>query len=161
MSYRVEQFRHLIVRPTLRKLDVFSNIPYSLSAEILLLGTAATESRFGSDLKQIGGPALGIYQIEPATLESIKEDYLSYRPMTRQAAEQFASPEPWRRQLITSLTFASVIARLVYWRRPEAMPHHDDLQGLANYYKQHFNTPAGKGSPEKFIADYQKYVLNG
>jgi hypothetical protein len=39
----------------------------SLNAIQLLMGTAAQESHLGTYLKQINGPALGVFQMEPNT----------------------------------------------------------------------------------------------
>src|SRR3546814_18753812 len=65
-----------VIRPTLEKLDL-----YSPAAANLLLGTALTESTIGGAtcLVQKGGPALGIYQIEPATHLDCWRNFLVYR----------------------------------------------------------------------------------
>ena len=66
MSYppplNVRDLRVEVIRPALRALDLWSP-----AAEDLVLGTAAQESGLAY-LRQIGGgPALGLWQIEPAT----------------------------------------------------------------------------------------------
>ena len=63
-----------IIIPTLDYMRMNSN-----SAVNLLLGTAAQESRLGKYLHQINGPALGIYQCEPNTLDDIFNKYLRHR----------------------------------------------------------------------------------
>ena len=58
-----KDLREDVVRPVLKVMDKWSE-----AAENLVLGTAAKESAMGQDLRQRGGgPALGIYQMEPAT----------------------------------------------------------------------------------------------
>ncbi|KAF0118141.1 MAG: hypothetical protein FD149_866 [Rhodospirillaceae bacterium] len=65
-----------VIRPTLLHLGL-----HSPAAEALLLGTAIQESRLGTYLRQTGGgPALGVYQMEPATHEDIWTNFLAYRP---------------------------------------------------------------------------------
>ena len=66
--------KEYIIIPVLSKLDM-----YSESAANLLLGTAAIESDMGQFLRQINGPALGIYQMEPSTHLDIWQNYLQFR----------------------------------------------------------------------------------
>jgi hypothetical protein len=32
--------------------------------------------------------------------------------------------------------------------------------GMADYWKQHYNTPLGRGTVEEFISNYQRHVGN-
>ena len=48
-------------------------------AETLLLGTAKAESGL-IYLKQLKGPALGLYQNEPKTHKDTWDNYLKYKP---------------------------------------------------------------------------------
>ena len=57
-----KQLRELIIGPSLDALQM-----YSKEAEEILVFTCASESLGGTYLKQVKGPALGIYQMEPAT----------------------------------------------------------------------------------------------
>ena len=142
------QFRLLVIRPALVRLGL-----WSLAAERLLLGTALAES-YLAYLKQKPGPALGLFQIEPATHFDIWRNYLRYRP--RLAAKVagltavFSLAHPPHERLITDLDYATVMARLVYRRDRFALPSSHDLVGLGAYYKRVFNTYAGKGSAASF-----------
>ena len=65
----------LVIRPALEKLSL-----WSLSAEELVLGTAIVESGL-TYLKQHGdGPALGLWQVEPATHDDLYTNFLNFRP---------------------------------------------------------------------------------
>jgi hypothetical protein len=64
---------------------------------------------------------------------------------------QLAGERPRHDQLAWNLGYATAIARLVYYRRPEPLPHADDLAGLARYWKVHFNSHLGAGAPEDFL----------
>jgi hypothetical protein len=76
VSIDANQLRHYVVRPTLRRLGLWSK-----SAENLLMGTAAQESHLGTYLHQVGGgPAKGIFQMEPATERDLIKNYIRYRP---------------------------------------------------------------------------------
>ena len=60
------QFLKYVITPTLADLDM-----YSPAAAMLLLGTAVTESNL-EYLRQLpDGPALSVYQIEPATARDV------------------------------------------------------------------------------------------
>jgi hypothetical protein len=140
-------FRADVIRPTLDRLALWSE-----SAEVLLLGTALTESGLVWLRQKGGGPALGVYQIEPATHDDVWANYLAYRPGLRDrvAALRASEPEP-AAQLITNLAYATAIARLIYRRRPEPLPPADDLAGLAAFWKAHYNTAGGAGTPDDFV----------
>ncbi len=142
-----QQFRRLVIRPAVRRLGLWSP-----AAERLLLGTALTESGL-RHLRQVKGPACGLYQIEPATLRDLYANWLPRRPALAEALGLFTAPHGAHEdQLIWNLAYASAVARLIYCRVPEPLPRADDLPALADYWKAHFNTAAGKGVPADFIA---------
>lgn len=143
MSYSLQQFRDLIER-VLAEHDLKSD-----AAVNLLLGTAAHESRFGTFLRQVRGPALGAFQMELGTFEWLRDKYSSRFP---------ALGWNMAKELEWDLRLAILMARLRYLVVPTPLPQAGDLEGLANYWKQHYNTSAGKGKPEDFIAAYRKYV---
>ena len=64
-----------LVEKTIREMGL-----YSPEAAELLLGTCAQESAYGKYRKQLGGgPALGIFQCEPATFNDIVDNFLNYK----------------------------------------------------------------------------------
>ncbi len=64
-----------VIYPALNKMGMWSEV-----AGELVLGTAIVESNL-TYLKQHGeGPALGLWQVEPATHEDLYANYLNYRP---------------------------------------------------------------------------------
>lgn len=152
-----EQLRVDVIRPTLAALSMPSR-----AAENLLLGTAAVESRLGSYLRQVGGgPALGIWQCEPATHDDIWENYLRLRGPLRDTVRRLAPPLLWSDNpvvmvkpdaLIASHWYAAAICRLHYRRYPEPMPAEDDWRAMAELWKARYNTAAGAGTVEKFLA---------
>ena len=149
-----EQFRLRVIRPSLKRLGL-----HSPAAELLLLGTAITESKLSALVQKGGGPALGVYQIEPATHTDIWRNYLAYRPIRAARVLSLAAGGLGRsEQLIWNLAYATAMARLVYRRRPEPMPPAGDIPGLAAYWKAHFNTAAGKGTAAKFIERASPYL---
>ena len=139
------QFRLLIIRPALQRLGL-----WSLAAERLLLGTAIVESWL-MYLKQKPGPALGFYQMEPASHFDIWKNYLAYRPGLAFKVKGLAVGLPRAQQMVWNLFYATAMARLQYRRDRFALPDANDLEGLAAYYKRVFNTAAGKGDVESFV----------
>ncbi len=148
------QFRVEVVRPVLVHLG-----RHSAAAENLLVGTALHESGGLRWLRQLGGgPAFGLYQIEPSTHDDIWRNYLRFRPRLNDRVARLAANEPTRpEQLITNLAYATAIARVHYLRVPASLPDADDLGGLARYWKRHFNTPKGAGTTAAFIDTYRHF----
>lgn len=150
----VTQFRTLIVRPALLHLGL-----HSPAAENLVVGTAVQESglRF---LRQMGdGPALGLFQIEPASHDDLWTNFLDYKPELANRLAGLMTPRERRSQLVENPLYAAAVCRLIYFRRPQALPPADDVDGLAGYWKQHYNTPLGKGTAAEFAEKYRKHVL--
>lgn len=142
--FNVRQFRDLVIR-SLRELE--PTIPVTDVATCLLLGTAAQESRMGTFLRQCGGgPGLGVFQMETATFDWLREKYPQFL-RGRQAVE-----------LEWDLKLAAKAARLRYWAVPDELPLSTKPQNLADYWKKHYNTPAGAGQPEDFVRNYLAYV---
>ena len=70
----VNSMRQQVIYPFLNEIGKWSE-----AAGELVFGTAILESNL-TDLKQHGdGPALGLWQIEPKTLEYLYADYLNFR----------------------------------------------------------------------------------
>lgn len=125
----------------------------------LLLGTAAVESEFGTYIRQIGGPARGVFQMEPATERSLWDTYLFYHNELRHQVLLITGVgKPNELALLLNLAYQIVMARLLYWRVPAALPEADDVHGLGRYWKRHYNTVLGAGTSDRFVAKYQQYV---
>jgi predicted transglutaminase-like cysteine proteinase len=141
------QFALLVIRPTLQGLGL-----HSLAAERLLLGTALAESGLRK-LKQDGGPALGLYQVEPDTHVDLYRNWLRFRPALAGKLAAFRlADQPRGSQLVWNLAYATAVARLIYYRDPAALPPAADLAGQARYWKRVYNTSAGKGTAEHYMA---------
>ncbi len=153
-------FRHYVVRPTLTCLH--PPVPVSRAAEVLLLGTALVESGLSALMQRGGGPALGLYQIEPATHVDLWDRYLAYRPaLARHLRGDFGLRKegvPRDERLITNLAYATAIARLIYWRRPEPLPDAADMLGLGAYWKQHYNSSLGAGRAAHFSSLLDRHL---
>ena len=149
------QLRELIIQPALKELGM-----YSESAEELLVLTCAVESKLGTYIKQYPtGPAMGIYQMEPATYVDIWKHYLRYnKELFDKVRSQFGCYSSNPERMIYDMRAATVFARLHYRRVPKALPAADDIEGLAVYWKLHYNTNKGAGTVEKAVTIYNKLI---
>jgi hypothetical protein len=143
-----------VIRPVLKDLGL-----YSVPAEQLVLGTACQESQCGRWLKQLGnGPALGIYQMEPATHDDIWDNFLEHRDKLVEKVKGFwiNTSSDLADELVGNLYYATAMCRIHYLRVPEPIP--DTLIGQAYYYKRYYNTPLGKATAEEYIAAWRRFI---
>ena len=125
----------------------------------LLLGTAAQESHLGKYRKQIGGgPALGIYQMEPATFDDIVKNYLSSKPVLKEKIIEVSGvTELNSKDLVNNDRLSTCMARVHYLRVKEGIP--SSLDGQARYYKKYYNTYLGAATEQEYISNYKKLVI--
>lgn len=120
----------------------------------LLLGTAMVESDL-KHLQQIGGPAMGLWQVEPATHDDIWTNWLAFRPDQHAVYGSLAAFDPSAEQMRYNLMYGCAMARLVYWRARERLPDLDAMS-LAGYHKRHYNTHLGATDVEKSIKHFER-----
>ena len=144
----------LAIKVILTDLEVTTGIPCSDSAIELLMLTAAVETNCGEYIFQIGeGPARGIFQMEPATEKDIWENYIRYKDYRLALYNKYTNS-----LLAYHLDYAIVMTRIHYLRVKEPLPEADDIDGLANYWKEYYNTSAGKGTRAEARRKYLKYA---
>lgn len=143
----------LTIRTAIERAISRFNLPDSEAAVRLLLMVAAHESGGFTYCKQKGGPALGIFQMEPATYA----DVCNYLERTGRFPALNTKWRPTR--MVIDVEFAAGMARAFFSRIPEPLPDPDDLQALAEYAKKHWNTELGKATPEKYLTAYKHHVL--
>lgn len=150
-----QEFLTQIIEPVLCHLDAFSP-----AASQLLLGTALHESgglRYRR--QQGGGPARSYFQMEGATHDDIWDNFLKYKKaLAAKVEELIPAGANKRTELETNDNYAAAMARVHYRRVPAALPAFNDLDAMANYWKQYYNTPLGAGTPTKYKNDWNTYV---
>ena len=148
------QLKNEIIIPTLAKLKLNSD-----AAVNLILGTAAQESHLGTYIKQIKGPALGIYQIEPATHIDLYKNYLNYRDSLKKKVQSFLIDGlTMDENLVGNLYYSTALCRIVYFRVKEKLPLPSNISALGEYWKIYYNTCEGSGTVSDFIKNYIKYI---
>ena len=149
-----EIYAQKIIGPVLMDMGL-----YSAEAVKLLLGTALHESGVLRYHHQDGGPAMGLYQMEPDTLNDLFVNYLSFHKgrfgqLERYAEAGLSTEHVWN---LYNARYATAACRLQYYRDKEPLPSVDDLEGLAAYWKRVWNTEAGAGTPQQFIDVMERY----
>tara|TARA_R110000868_G_scaffold162439_1_gene393656 strand:- start:11620 stop:12123 length:504 start_codon:yes stop_codon:yes gene_type:complete len=156
---QAQQLLDYIIKPALEYMGGNYN---SKNAQMLLLATAAIESKCGYYIKQINGPALGIWQMEPATLHDIYDncdavstnDHLAYKKLDNIDLFGVTDNETLEAGLLISPMYACAMARLKYSMDKEPLPEHDDIRAIYREYKRIYNTYLGKSTYEKFEKAY-------
>lgn len=152
---KATQLRELIIKPALQDLVMLSE-----SAVELLIFTCAVESNGGSYLKQINGPALGIYQMEPEDYNDIWQNYLANnnRLLMMLSTNFEVNRMPSEDRLIYDLRFATAMARIHYERISAPLPLANDVDAIWAYYKQHYNTPSGAAVKDLSLYKYYAFI---
>lgn len=158
--YTADEFRKQIVRPTLERIQ-----RYSRDAAELLVGTAAHETHLGrlGRRQNGGGPALGILQMEPNTWKATDKWMQQWRPGLRQTIMDMVGPANHCADLlVTDDAYAVAMGRVLYLSvQGSAIPHAENLIGLASYWKIHWNSLEGAGTVKEFMRNYHLYVKPG
>ena len=150
--------QHLLdsaIRPALVSIGL-----HSVAAEELLLGTAIVESQLVHRRQIGGGPALGLFQMEPDTHHDIWMNYLSNPQFKGLAARVGLLVVPYKDNL-TALehgdTYAAAMARIRYKRVKDPLPKSGDVKAMAGYWKTHYNTRKGRGIPEEYEIKWKQH----
>lgn len=142
---------------------------FSKEAVDLLVLTHITESVIEGKIKKkqiSGGPAQGVFQMEPETERDIWEHYLKFNLDLKEWVESYASiknPHLVKRKAVRDLQFnlkyQIAMARIYYERRAklEVKSEGSYVLQLALFWKKHWNSPLGKGSVKKAIAKVAFY----
>jgi hypothetical protein len=141
--------RQKVIVPALNAIGLWSP-----AAEDVMLGTALQESGLRTT-HQVGGPALGLWDMEPATHDDIWRNFLAFRAELSAKVKRLAvSAVALVQQLEQNHPYACAMARLKYYRSPAPLPAHGDIDGYAHLWKTVYNTAGGKGTEAEFIANW-------
>ncbi len=142
---------------------------YTRDIHNLLLGTAASESDFGFLNKQVKGPAVGIFQMEPATHNDIWEHWIGQKPKLKKHVEATM----WKNvpkivQLRYNLNYQIIMAAVHYHRinsvtkcldHKKFKDQKDYKWWLAWVHKKVYNTKLGKSTTTRYFEKYNEYVF--
>jgi len=142
--------QYFLIRATLMFLE--PEIPYSLAAERLLLGTAAQESHLGQMVGNDKG--LVMYQMLVSTEHDIWENFLN-QPKHKALAKKIhdlGHVNPWY--------YAAAMVRVHYFRHGFVFADKEEttVQRMAEIWKTYYNTKLGRGTVGDFKANYYKLI---
>ncbi|MDT8871631.1 hypothetical protein RAA17_12385 [Komagataeibacter rhaeticus] len=151
------QFKLQIVTPALGMIGLGG-----AAAINLLTGTALAESGLTYVQQNGGGPALGLWQMEPETHDDIWSTFLSDSRLNSLARAVLSSRSNWppgARQVVGNAFYACIMARLKYYRAPGPLPAADDAAAQCRYWKSNYNTALGAGAADsQHVALFQQAI---
>lgn len=150
----LSQFKARIVLPVVQAMGQGGD-----AALNLLTGTALVESGL-SYLAQLQGPALGLWQMEPATHDDCWANWLRYQPdMARRILMLCGlTGSPDAEATVWNLRYACAMARVKYLRAPSALPAANDAAALSAYHKQNYNTALGAANTAHNVGLFQQAI---
>lgn len=145
-----------VIRPTLEYLG-----DYSMSAETLLMATAAVESEMGFHLKQKRSKGLGVFRINPRAHQLVWDRYLAKDPDLASKVRGLASQHEFlinpHLELTTNLRYATAIAWMIYRRTGKTLPEANDIRGMGRFWRRHFHSRP-QASVGAFVDQYEKLI---
>lgn len=151
------QIRELIIKPALEVVGLWSQ-----AAEILVYGTGMIESAYEDIVQQPKGPALGFYQMEPATYKDHcvwLRTPINKALLPRILATCFYEILPTDpKELASNIKFATLMCRIDYRRVKDELPAANDALGMAKYHKKFYNSSLGATRIEKSQPIFQKII---
>ena len=144
-----------IIEKTLKKADECRpNGLYSKEAVDLIYETGVAESRYMALEQMGGGPALGYFQCEPATMYDCIDNYINFRPYLKEVLLNlgFLEDDP-EFSLTTNIAVQVFFCRIKYRRDKDPIPK--TMTERAKYWKKVYNTEGGKGTIEHYIKGNQ------
>ena len=121
-------------------------------AMVFETGMAETGYRHLDQMKAKKGiGAVSFWQIEPATIRDIWDNYISYRKPLIQATYKLGLIEENKVfSVYSNIALAAAFCRIHYRRFPKAIPK--TMPQRANYWKTFYNTIKGKGTVDHYVA---------
>jgi len=135
-----------IIKYVLGKINMDSE-----EARAMIFATGKAESGFRA-LEQMGGPAVGFFQVEPATIQDVWDNYVFYRPEIKTDLYALGFDDgDMKHSVMSSVALQVAFARLQYRRFKDPLPSAQDMQSQAKYWKKFYNTELGRGTIEHFL----------
>ena len=115
----------------------------------MMVETCCAETRAGKTPDAHAGDGMGAWQVDKGTVNWLKSKYTQGRhAQSIKSAFNINIGEVQADWLRYSPLLSAIFARLRYLAVPDPIPA--DVQGRATYWKRHYNTTAGKGTPEHY-----------
>lgn len=150
----IEELALHVVKPTLDQIGL--NQPGALE---LVVGTALVESGL-THLMQVGGPAIGLWQMEPATFKDCFNNFLVYHQDLEQKVRYLGLNNGLNdpNQMAGNLFLGAAMCRIKYLRSPAALPAPSDAAGMAHLHKTVYNSALGAANEAVNIPRFQTVI---
>tara|TARA_Y100000310_G_scaffold109498_1_gene107950 strand:- start:182 stop:643 length:462 start_codon:yes stop_codon:yes gene_type:complete len=143
-----------IIDWTLKKINM-----HSKDAAAMVYATGMAESGY-KYLSQMGdGPAIGFFQLEPATMKDIMDNYVAYRkPILKSLQDLGYKDSDSEYRVKSNIALQVAFCRLKYRRDPFPLPMWWNKKDQSEYWKRAYNTELGKGTVEHFLEANEESV---
>ncbi|MFW6002291.1 MAG: hypothetical protein ACOCQD_03040 [archaeon] len=138
---------------------------HSRDAVYQLLFTSAAESDCGKYIRQVKGPAMGLFQIEPNSEKLVWKWVIENNENLFEALVNSSTGSIFGGDdLIGNIKYQIILARAYYYSCPDALPNisdpidKDSIKRMARYWKKYWNTEKGKGTVKGAVKKYKKFV---
>ena len=133
------------------------------TAKQMIIETAIAETGLGQIEDKTVGAGMGITQFDKLPFNDIRDRCVKSRPKILKDLGVDISLVHWD-DLRYNQFLALLFTRLLYWlasRKVDgkyvSIPIPATIEERAEYWKQHYNTPAGKGTVEHYLEMNRKY----
>ena len=98
--------------------------------------------------------------MEPATHDDIWSNFLKYRPTLAEKIKSLRSSTSASAhlELRKNDKYACAMVRAHYLRAPDPLPRLGDIEAMAEYWKQYYNTALGAGTVTKYLVTWHRIV---
>lgn len=157
-TVRVDQLRQT-VRAVHERLSIVPKNDPNLIA--LLMETCAAESLRGILVKQVRGPARGLFQMEPFTEKDTLKWLKRYFVTVYKEVMHFYNDKEnmeWNRR--HNVPFQIAMSTVYYWRMcgDKLVDIIPNTTARAHVWKRFYNTPKGKGTVAGYVQKVKKYL---
>jgi hypothetical protein len=145
------QLREYVVRPALEGAGIGGRAAVQL---VMATGMAESGFQYIDQVDRAGrpGPAYGLWQMEEATHDDIWR-WLGFRAdLAADVRSRMILGLSGPLQLHGNHFYGAIMCRLHYMRFPDPLPNYGDARGMAAFWKKRYNTAAGAGTIEGFLA---------
>lgn len=152
----LKQLNAFIITPVLSQIKLYSD-----AARNLVIGTGLQETQFyWVDQTSPGpGPGFGPFQCERRTHNGLWNNFLPKYPQLMTDVSSLLGLYPTDRVLALhgNWNYATAMCRVHYRAVAAPLPGARDSRGLAQYWKEYYNTEKGKGTVEEFLDNYKRW----
>ena len=155
----ISQVKTKIIQPMLNMLPAVYN---TQAAANLLAYTFLAESNGGEYIVQLnGGPAIGPFQMEPATHDDCWSNFLDFRSNLAAVGRHVACGSvPTPQQMAANWIYAAFMCRVKYIRAAAPLPAANDPFGIVTYWKTAYNSALGAGTIDQFHIDKANQAIS-